>query len=84
MTESRWIWLWWLGQWYLIEPWYREFYLPLWPGYMRGRRYVDNPKVVLTFGGKCETMRESGDDRANRFDSIEGTRPALCYNHFVS
>ena len=50
MTESRWIWLWWLGQWYLIEPEYREFYLPLWPGYMRGR---NNPKVVLTFGGKC-------------------------------
>ena len=39
MTESRWIWLWWLGQWYLIEPWYREFYLPLWPGYMAKRAH---------------------------------------------
>ena len=37
MTESRWIWLWWLGQWYLIEPWYRDYYLPLWPGYMAKR-----------------------------------------------
>ena len=33
-----WIWLWWLDQWYHMEPWYRELYLPALPGYMRPRK----------------------------------------------
>lgn len=37
-AKGRWVWLWWINDWYYIQDWYRDFYLPALPAGYRAER----------------------------------------------
>lgn len=32
---GKWVYLWWLNDWYYIEDWYKDFYMPVCGGYAK-------------------------------------------------